>query len=269
MNITLPEKSTPLKKYHGIYVKYLISFFKAMGASVNLKGVDYDGRFICQVGSTDIFMDYSDHPTISKLWDKELAYFKFHCRDNHIKSGKIFPFPPISFYDWKNQALMEKTINYTAKGNLVVNKQRPYGNAKGRRIKIHKMLKEAYGKDAEIKCDDTQKVFWYRINKALVAVFAPGAYNNMMDRGHLQYLSFGCCTISPYIDDLFPFNIKLIPGVHYLACREDYSDLVELIEWCKNNRSTCAEIGARAKRFFNETCKPYIVKEWILSCLRK
>ena len=269
MNVTLPERSTPLRKYHGIYVKYLVDIFRAMGARVTLSGTDYDGRFIFQVGNTNAFIDYSDHPTISRLWDKELPYFKFHCRAAHVKTSKIFPFPPISFYDWKKQAQVAKAISYTALGDLIINKQRPYGNAKERRLKIHKLLKAEYGKNAEIKCDDAQAVFWSRINNALVAVFAPGCYNNMMDRGHLQYLSFGCCTISPQIDDVFPFHKQLIPGVHYLACRKDYSDLVEIIAWCKENRDICAGIGTHAKQFFDETCKPLKVKEWVLQCLRK
>lgn len=269
MNVTLPKESTPLKKYHKIYVQYLIDIFKAMKANVTLEGVDYDGRFICKIGDTSIFMDYSDHPTISKLWDREIPYFKFHCRDAHIKTKKIFPFPPISFYNWKQQSGTEKLIEYKAQGILIINKQRPYGNAKERRKKIHKLLKDTYKKNIDIKFDDTQEVFWSRINKALVAVFAPGAYNNMMDRGHFQYLSFGCCTISPYIDDVFPFYKKLIPGVHYLACKNDYSDLVDMIEWCKTNRGFCLEIGHNAKQFFNETSKPDKVKEWILQCLRK
>ena len=124
MNVILPEKSTPLKKYHKIYVRYLVEFFRAMGAQVTLKGVDYDGRFICKINDIDIFMDYSDHPLISSLWDKEISYFKFHCRANHIKIGKIFPFPPISFYDWENQTRIEKAISYTALGDLIINKQK-------------------------------------------------------------------------------------------------------------------------------------------------
>jgi len=269
MKVMLPEKSTPLKKYHATYVRYLIKFFEAMGAHVVLQGIDYDGRFICRLNDTDIFMDYSDHPTISKLWDREIPYFKFHCRAVHTKTKKIFPFPPISFYDWKEQAVMEKAIAYTALGDIIINKQRPYGNAKLRREKIHKLLKLKLGKNVDTKCDDSQIVFWNRINDALVAVFAPGAYNNMMDRGHLQYLSFGCCTISPCIEDLFAFDKKLLPGVHYLACRKDYSDLIEIIEWCKKNRDHCAVIGVNAKRFFNETCKPLIVQKWIKQCLTK
>jgi len=269
MKTYLPKESTPFKKYHKIYVQYLIDIFKAMGSKVVLEGVDYDGRFLCKIGSTSLFMDYSDHPTISKLWDGKVPYFKFHCRDHHIKTGKIFPFPPISFYDWKEQKSLEEKIKYRAASNFIVNKQRPYGNAKERRILIHKNLKKVYKENVDIVFNDSQQVFWDRINVCLAGVFVPGAYNNMMDRGHLQYLSFGCCTISPYIDDVFPFNKKLIPGVHYLTCRKDYSDLIPLIDWCQNNKSTCIEIGKNAKEFFNETCKPLKVKEWILQCLKK
>lgn len=41
-------------------------------------------------------------------------------------------------------------------------------------------------------------------------------------------------------------------GVHYIGVKKDLSDLIEKIEWCKNNERKCLEIIKRANAFYNE-----------------
>jgi hypothetical protein len=97
----------------------------------------------------------------------------------------------------------------------------------------------------------------------LVHVCVPGARNDILDRGQLQAMAFGCCTISPVLADCLAWNKELVPGVHYLSCANDYSDLIEKIEWCKSNRDKCIEIGQNAKILFQETSVPSKLLEWI------
>ena len=89
----------------------------------------------------------------------------------------------------------------------------------------------------------------------------------MLDRAQGQYLGFGCCTISPKIVTILSWNKPLIPGEHYIECKPDYSDLIEKIEWVRNNQIEAIKIGANAKQLFRETCIPYRQFEWIKKCL--
>ena len=118
-------------------------------------------------------------------------------------------------------------------------------------------------KNVKTKCLPNQIDYWMDINKCLVSVCVPGATNNMLDRGQWQYMAFGCCTISPILPELLPFDKKLIPDVHYIRCKDDYSDLLEKIEWCKQNREKCIEIGRNAKKLFLETSTPEKIVEWV------
>ena len=60
----------------------------------------------------------------------------------------------------------------------------------------------------------------------------------------------------------------LIPGVHYVEVKEDFSDLKETIEWCKNNDDQCKEIANNGRSFILENFtdiekEQYIEKELI------
>lgn len=270
IKIYMPSYSRPRKRYYEVYVKYLLNFFNQLGAEVHCDTrIDSDGRFVMGVNGRRVFMDYSDHPAISKLWDRKIPYFKFHCHQKFIHTNKIFPFPPISFYDWGQFRRLQKSIQYRAIGDVIVNKQKPYGNALKRRKLVRSTLRKKYGKNVDIKPDSPQLTFWNRIKDCLVAVFVPGAYNNMLDRGHFQYIGFGCCTISPRIDDLLSFNKLLIPGTHYILCKDDYSDLIEVIEWCKSHRTDCIHIGQNAKALFNKTSVPSMTWKWMQHVISK
>ena len=268
MKVTLPLFSYPRKEYHERYVQYLIKIFRYGGGIVSLNGIDYDGRFIFEVNGKKAYMDYSDHPSINPKRDESIPYFKFHCHEKYLALPNIHPFSPTSFYEWERFRRLEKQIKYTAKGYKIINKQKPYGNATIRRREVRSILKRKYANNVEIKPDSEQVIFWKDINDCLVSVFVPGAYNFMLDRGHIQYMAFGCCTISPFLKDVLPYNRNIIPNIHYIQCRDDYSDLINIIEWCKHNRQTCIDIGADAKKLFDQTSRPSVLVKWVLKCLK-
>lgn len=265
--IILPASCKPRKVYHTRYISYFINIFEACGVEYELKGTDKDTVFYTEINEKKVLFDYSDYHRIVKNRPKDIPCFKYHYSYRTSKKQKnIFPFTPTSFINWPRYFELSKSIQYSAKGNLIINKQKPYGNAIERREKVLGMLKEKYSGSLSTKPDDSQEDFWRMINKCLVAVFVPGATNDMLDRGHLQYLAFGCCTIAPPIVDRLPYGKRMLPGVHYIQCASDYSDLIEKIDWCREHRDICRKIGRYAKKLFLKTSTPAKLLEWLLIC---
>lgn len=44
----------------------------------------------------------------------------------------------------------------------------------------------------------------------------------------------------------------LIPNVHYVEVKQDFSDLIEKVEWCKSHDKECKEIAMNGKAFISE-----------------
>ena len=103
----------------------------------------------------------------------------------------------------------------------------------------------------------------------LVSVCVPGQRKDILDRGQFQYMAFGACTISPKLNIMLPYMNVLIPGVHYVECKYDYSDLIEKIEWCRQNRAECIEIGQNVKKLFHAASTPYAIWTWMQRMLSK
>ena len=61
------------------------------------------------------------------------------------------------------------------------------------------------------------------------------------------------------------YSNMLIPYVHYIPVKEDLSDLIEQIEWCRNNDKKCENIVYNAKCFYNN----YLQKDSIFDYLQK
>ena len=59
------------------------------------------------------------------------------------------------------------------------------------------------------------------------------------------------------------FQHLLKPYVHYIPIKEDLSDLLYLIEWCKSNDETCKTIAENAKLFYDT----YLTKDGIFNYL--
>ena len=60
-----------------------------------------------------------------------------------------------------------------------------------------------------------------------------------------------------------------MPGVHYVECNEDYSDLIEKVNWVRGNKDKAINIGKAAKKLFIETSTPEKQMEWINKCTNK
>ena len=61
----------------------------------------------------------------------------------------------------------------------------------------------------------------------------------------------------------------LIPGVHYVECKSDYSDLIEKVDWVRNNKGAAMRIGEAAKTLFLTTSTPDKQVMWIKKCVHR
>jgi hypothetical protein len=222
--------------------------------------ISYEARdgFVVTIEEKNFLFDYSDSPIPV---DCHLPVFKLHC----IKeNSKIFSFPPVNFNQWSDYVKFSDLIKYKAVGDISF-RQRHYGNAKERRNYVKMMLESKYRNILTTQL--AQFTYWFDIDNLFLAVFVPGFNNNMLDRAQFQYMAFGCCTISPRLPEILPFGNCLIPNEHYIMCRDDYSDLIDLIEFYSCCKEACFEMGQNAKKLFANTSIPLQIMKWIESKL--
>jgi hypothetical protein len=276
LNVKFPRYCSvcDFHRYYNIHYRYFLGIL--LGAKCNVKIIDHKNfenysktAFEIFINDNLIAIDFSDHLKLSipdSKVPKYKAIFKFHYEPSlHGSYENIYPFSPVNFQNWTLYYDLLSKIEYKAEG-LVTCKQKPGGAAVERREMVQKMLRERY----KVQFDKTilqERSFYLSINKTLVAVCAPGARNDMLDRGQAQYMAFGTCTISPKLLTLLSYGKELIPGTHYIECKPDYSDLIEKIEWVRENKDEAVQIGKNAKELFNETGLPIKQIEWIKKCL--
>lgn len=228
--------------------------------------------FSVLVDNQQVFFDYSDHQSLS-CYLPSLPYFKYHYSDRIFSSHlNVFPVGPmLDIPDSSGYQLFfnlcEQRI-YQCNNSTIINCQLPRHNALQRRMLVQQMLIQRYGNHADISFKKEEQIlFWCKHENCLVAVCVPGARNNMLDRGHYEQIALGVCTISPFITTTLPYHKKLIPNEHYLVCNDDYSNLIELIEWCKVNRDHCRQIGSAAWELFRNYCRPEKYWQWVENCI--
>ena len=274
MKVVFPKKAGGLprqsmfERYYRVYYGYILSTLKHINASIRLgpESSVGDGQFVINIDGNPAVFDYSDHLKLAPQSEKYPHYFKFHYSQGvHEVNKNVYPFSPISFYDWNRYFSLKNEITYTCNSNRILNRQKPHGNATQRRRQVQATLKKYYSNEVATQPID-QVDFWKEVNNCLVSVCVPGSRNNMLDRGQLQYMAFGACTISPKIITLLPGFTPLVPGQHYIQCRDDYADLTEKIAWCKTHRKECIEIGNNAQTLFLATSTPQRLWEWVTQC---
>ena len=253
-------------RYYYMHYRYVMEIVKAAGISLKLsKKVKEIGgaQFEMRVDGIPVVVDFFNFTEVMPGHEQHPFYFKFHYTEGiHDNMEHLFPFGTISFYDWPRYRKLKQSIRYSTKGEMVLCNQRPYGGAVKRRRRIQHLLKKTYGQRADVELTP-QEAFWKKMNNSLVSVCVPGARNDILDKGQFQYMAFGGCTISPQLPTMLPFLKKLEPGQHYVQCKDDYSDLIDVIEWCRANRETCLEIGKNAQSLFEETSEPEKLFHWI------
>jgi len=266
--IEFPKKNE--QRYYDSHYLFLKKLLTSAGLTIKEYKEERKGRgFIIIYEDKKILIDYGDHHLIASDWQNFDIQFRFHySKKIHGNMSGVFPLTPISFYDWDQYIKLRTEINYACNTDKILNNQKPGAGARERRTKIQKMLKQRYGNNLDVAITD-KPTFWKKISDCLVSVCVPGARNDILDRGQFQYMAFGACTISPSLDIKLPYGKELKSGVHYLSCMPDYSDLVDVIEHCRNNRGACRAIGNWAKELFLDVATPDKVWAWMKECIEK
>ena len=252
--------------YYDLHYKYVLNLFQYCNSEIEYQDLPEinETAFYCYFEGKKIIFDFSDNGN-SVNENSFYPVFKFHYRNEHKIYTNIFPFVPISFYDWKQYNELEKNIEYKAAGNILYN-QRAYGNAIARRQRVKNILQ---GLNVDFDIGD-QLIYWNKINNCLLSVHVPGQNNNMIDRAQLQLMAFGCVTISPVLREVFPYYRGLYqPFQTYILCKDDYPDLIKIIDYYTNYDNEILKIISKnAKAMFKESCTPENLIYWIKECLK-
>jgi hypothetical protein len=237
---------------------------KFAGVEIKYNGKHHEGQdsFEIRANEKRILITFGDHLRILDNIESFDIVFRYHYWAGRHVSEKFYPITPISFHSWRQYHSLKGFVDYKCNSDIVLNNQEPKANALFRRENVQEILASKY----KNKLDTTitsQTTYWMKLNNCLVSVCVPGARPDILDRGQIQQWAFGGCTISPFLKATLPGFIIPKPGTHYIECKLDYSDLIEKIEWCRENREKCIEIGRNAKKLFEETCLPGKVLAWI------
>ncbi len=255
------------QRYYDTHYRFMLC--AAVAAELNFElqpAREVGNTFNVEINHQPAIIDFSDHQALRPRRER-VPYFKMHYSEKaHAGKPRLFPLGPVSYYDWEQFAKLRREIHYEARGETIVNCQAPGGAALERRARVQAFLEDAYGSRVDTAITD-QPTFWRKAGSCRVAVFVPGARIDILDRGQWQYMAFGACTISPRLDITLPFMKPLLPGVHYLECRPDFSDLGDVVELALAHPTSCREIGTNAAQLFAETALPWKLWTWISECL--
>jgi hypothetical protein len=86
--------------------------------------------------------------------------------------------------------------------------------------------------------------------KSKYIISCPG---NMNESGlHWKLASNSVILMAPPEACTWLLEDRLIPGIHYVRVKDDWSDLESQLEWCRSHQSTCQEIAENARKFVNQ-----------------
>ena len=260
MKCILPAQGK--QTYWNVHYRYFYNIIKTACEVEYVKGLDINQTSfrVCLDGQWCI-IDFSN-ASLGRSDPKGNPVFKFQYKLADDRRDKVYPFLKVCFYDWEID--LKRDFNYQAKGERILNCQRTSRiEFKARRLALHKLLKD-YDVDYELT---EQEVYWNKIPGCLTSVHVPGNNNNILDRAQLQFMAFGVCTISPNLPEILPYGITLIPGEHYVRCRNDYTDLTDCVEWVRANRKEAVQIGKQARELFMGNFTPDKLVAWLKDCI--
>ena len=70
---------------------------------------------------------------------------------------------------------------------------------------------------------------------------------NVNSWGFLWKLLSGCCVLKVESDHIQWYYHLLKPMIHYIPVKNDLSDLIEKVIWCKKNNNFCESIASNGK----------------------
>jgi len=266
------------------HYKFIYKYAKLNNINITTVSQSNNNKVFCNklffsilIDNEQTIIDYSDHTKLSgNKYVTKVPYFKFHYSEKiHENHKGVYPIGPmLDIIDYNNYNYFFNYIKqnnyFPEKNDMILNLQRPRYRAFVRRSEVQHMLKRKYRNMVKTVLDfkeDDQKYFWHQHKCCLLAVSVPGARNNMLDRGHLEEFLMGVAVISPKIITMLPNNTKLIPNVHYIECKNNYSNLINIIEYYKKNKKKLKEIGNNAKKILWNCYNPKNYWKWIEKCI--
>jgi len=78
-------------------------------------------------------------------------------------------------------------------------------------------------------------------------------------------LSMNCVILIVKSEWKLWYSNLLVPYVHYVPIKEDLSDLIDIIKWCRKNDKKCKNIATNANKFYEK----YLKKDGIFDYLQK
>ncbi len=206
--------------------------------------------------------------------------FSAYPHPEDLGHDRCKPFSPLSFgFDlvdgpntmpvtWDLYRSKRSSLIYRAEGNSVLFCQKRYFgfDEKCRQPLRGRLLKGIAGHTVDFDVVSPER-YLNKIDTCKVAVLGPGVGPQFIDRANMQLMALGCCVISPVLTQSLPNNVKLEPGVHYIPCADDYSDIEDTIT--SVTQSTLVNIGRRARDWFEENFTPRAMRRYVRDCISK
>jgi hypothetical protein len=255
----------PFAKMHPVFIRNLLAYG---GARIVEQDIPQVSKVVIRIGwnGREVLFDFSDFNDVPADIGNALCFKMHYDLARHWMQPNIAPFSPITFCDWEQFFRLEQAIKYRD-GSRVICKFRPRNIETSskvlfRRHYVQTLLTNLLGSTVDPAFVD-QEPFWQQIEKALCMVHVPGARCDIADRSVLQYMAFGCPVVMPRVNLHLPRYTTLKPGVHYVECAGDFSDVLEQIKWVRENREAATVLGANAKRMFMSNLVPRMMVEYM------
>jgi hypothetical protein len=219
------------------------------------------------VDGTEVIVDFGDWHNVSHAAFSHPHWLRYHFHSSSKNSPMLGSLTTTTYSDWSPYDSLQRRVRERRDARpptLILNNQSPYGHTesrRNRRFMVRGMLHWHFPDRARFDWS-TQEDFFEKAAEALCFVAAPGSWENSLDRSQIQMIGLGVPTITPMIYDQCCDGL-LQPGIHYLACRQDYRDVPDLINWLESHRDEAAAISHNAWLFFQEFCTPLAVWSYV------
>ena len=239
------------QRYWSIHYLYVLNIFKHLKYNISFRDMsDRGNAFIVGLNGKDFLFDYADSATVAET---SLPTFKFHC---NVVSDKVYPFPPVSFYDWDKYEELVKTIKYNPACDHFSYRTQAYGNARERRTTILNMV-QPLGNVVTGMIPQNQ--FFQEISQIKAYIHVDGHHVGMIDRSVSQMFALGCPVITSYKPDLLPYGATW--DLCYILVDNDYNNLIPKLSTLKEQNLIA--VGERAKYQFKTYCTPQAIDKYL------
>jgi hypothetical protein len=235
--------------------------------SEDLKPIDWSS-FPILVDGTEVCIDFGDWNIVRAGAADHAHWLRLQFHSSYKAYPWMGAFPAATFKDWDYYDRVQTGVRRARKGlrepTIVLNNQDVAGvhdSRVRRRFMVRGMLDYHFGDRVDFAWT-TPEAWHGKAAHALCYVQVPGSWENIMDKGQLQMIGLGLPTISPILYQQCCDGL-LQPGIHYLACRQDFRDLPDLIRWLETHPDEAAGMGHNAWLFFQEFCTPMAVWSYV------